>query len=143
MLDEMGKAAKQAVKKIASASTITKNQVLSDLAELLWVERSFVLSNNQIDVEEAQEKGLSPALIDRLTLNADRLKGIADDLQTVAALPDPVGEEFEAQTMPNGLRIAKRRVPLGVLGVIYEARPNVTIDIAGLALKSGNAAIMV
>jgi glutamate-5-semialdehyde dehydrogenase len=142
MLDEMGKAAKQAVKKIASASTIKKNQVLSDLAELLWVERSFVLSNNQIDVEEAQEKGLSPALIDRLTLNADRLKGIADDLQTVAALPDPVGEEFEAQTMPNGLRIAKRRVPLGVLGVIYEARPNVTIDIAGLALKSGNAAIL-
>ncbi len=142
MLVELGNRAKAAAKQLANVSTAQKNQVLTDLADLLWIERSFILANNELDVDSATSSGLSPAMLDRLTLNADRLRGIADDLLTVRDLPDPVGEEFEAQIMPNNLRIAKVRVPLGVLGVIYESRPNVTVDIAGLAIKSGNAAIL-
>ncbi len=93
-------------------------------------------------VADGQAAGLSPALLDRLLLNEKRLAGMAADTRSVAALPDPVGEEFDGRLMPNGLRIARRRTPLGVLGVIYEARPNVTIDIAALSLKTGNAAIL-
>lgn len=142
MLEEMGKTARSAAKVISRASSETKNAFLKDLAELLWIERSFVLANNEIDIEKAQDNGLTAAMIDRLTLNADRLMGIANDLRSVANLDDPVGTIFESKEMPNGLRIAKQRVPLGVLGVIYESRPNVTIDIAGLGVKSGNAVIL-
>jgi glutamate-5-semialdehyde dehydrogenase len=142
MLEEMGKAARSAAREISRASTETKNSFLNDLADLLWVERSFILANNEVDIEKAQENGLSPAMVDRLTLNADRLSGIANDLRSVASLDDPVGTLFDAKEMPNGLKVAKQRVPLGVLGVIYESRPNVTIDIAGLGVKSGNAVIL-
>lgn len=142
MLQEMGRKAKSAAHELARIRTEQKNQVLSDLAELLWIERSYILANNELDVEAAHRSGLSAAMIDRLTLNADRLRGIASDLISVRDLPDPVGEEYEIQKMANNLRIAKIRVPLGVLGVIYESRPNVTIDISGLAIKSGNAVIL-
>jgi glutamate-5-semialdehyde dehydrogenase len=142
MLNEMGQRAKAAARILSRVSSEQKNRLLTDLADLLWVERSFILGNNQKDVEEAHQEGLSEALIDRLTLNADRLMGVAQDLRAVATLPDPIGEVIEAQQLDNGLRILRQRVPLGVLGVIYESRPNVTIDIAGLALKSGNAVIL-
>ncbi|MFN2196689.1 MAG: gamma-glutamyl-phosphate reductase, partial [Anaerolineales bacterium] len=113
MLEEMGKAARSAAREISRASTETKNSFLNDLADLLWVERSFILANNEVDIEKAQENGLSPAMVDRLTLNADRLSGIANDLRSVASLDDPVGTLFDAKEMPNGLKVAKQRVPLG------------------------------
>jgi glutamate-5-semialdehyde dehydrogenase len=101
-----------------------------------------ILEANLQDLAEARNAGFSAAMLDRLMLNQTRLQNIAADLISVARLPDPVGEVFEQQVMPNGLRVHKQRVPLGVLGVIYEARPNVTVDISGLALKSGNTAIL-
>jgi glutamate-5-semialdehyde dehydrogenase len=141
-LIEMGQRAKAAARQLARATTEQKNVALVALADRLWAARADVLAANAIDVEAAQANGLSEALIDRLLLNEKRLEGIAADQRNVATLPDPVGEIFEASTLPNGLKIHKQRVPLGVLGVIYEARPNVTMDVAGLALKTGNAAIL-
>jgi glutamate-5-semialdehyde dehydrogenase len=141
-LIEMGQRAKAAARQLARATTDQKNAALVALADRLWVDRAGVLAANAIDVEAAKANGLSDALIDRLLLNEKRLQGIAADQRNVATLPDPVGEIFEASTLPNGLRIHKQRVPLGVLGVIYEARPNVTMDVAGLALKTGNAVIL-
>jgi glutamate-5-semialdehyde dehydrogenase len=142
MLTSIGIQARQAASALAHTSTEIKNQVLLSIAENLWIQRSYLLSNNQIDIENAQKNSLSDALVDRLTLNADRLKAIAEDLRNVAALLDPIGEVFDQKELTNGLKIQRRRVPLGVLGVIYESRPNVTIDIAGLALKSGNACVL-
>jgi glutamate-5-semialdehyde dehydrogenase len=141
-LIEMGQRAKVAARRLARATTDQKNAALVALADRLWAARADVLAANAFDVAAAQANGLSAALIDRLLLNDKRLAGIAADQRNVATLPDPVGEIFEASTLPNGLRIHKQRVPLGVLGVIYEARPNVTMDVAGLALKTGNAAIL-
>ncbi len=141
-LTEMGQRAKAAARQLARATTDQKNTALVALADRLWAARADVLAANAIDVEAAKANGLSEALIDRLLLNEKRLQGIAADQRNVATLPDPVGEIFEASTLPNGLQIHKQRVPLGVLGVIYEARPNVTMDVAGLALKTGNAVIL-
>jgi glutamate-5-semialdehyde dehydrogenase len=141
-LNEMGQRAKAAARQLARATTEQKNAVLVTLADRLWAARADVLNANAIDIAAAQANGLSAAMIDRLLLNEARLQGIAADQRNVATLPDPVGEIFEAATLPNGLRIHKQRVPLGVLGVIYEARPNVTLDVAGLALKTGNAVIL-
>lgn len=142
MLSEIGNRIKAASEAVRNASPEVKNGFIHALADALWVERSYILSNNQMDVEEAQKSGLSDALIDRLTLNADRIKGIADDLRSVADLPDPVNEVINETSNEVGLLIQRVRVPLGVLGVIYEARPNVTIDIAGLSIKSGNAVVL-
>ncbi len=139
---EMGQRAKAAARQLARATTDQKNAALVALADRLWADRAEILAANAIDVEAAQANGLSAAMIDRLLLNEARLAGIAADQRNVATLPDPVGEIFEASTLPNGLAIHKQRVPLGVLGVIYEARPNVTVDVAGLALKTGNAVIL-
>jgi glutamate-5-semialdehyde dehydrogenase len=141
-LIEMGQRAKAAARQLARATTDQKNAALVALADRLWAARADVLAANAIDVEAAKANGLTEALIDRLLLNEKRLQGIAADQRHVATLPDPVGEIFEASTLPNGLKIHKQRVPLGVLGVIYEARPNVTMDVAGLALKTGNAVIL-
>jgi len=141
-LIEMGQRAKAAARQLARATTGQKNAALTTLADQLLAHCADVLSANAIDVEAAQANSLSAALIDRLLLNEKRLEGIAADQRNVATLPDPVGEIFEASTLPNGLKIHKQRVPIGVLGVIYEARPNVTIDVAGLALKTGNAVIL-
>jgi glutamate-5-semialdehyde dehydrogenase len=141
-LIEMGQRAKAAARQLARATTEQKNAALDVLADQLLAHSAEVLSANEIDIEQAKANGLSDALIDRLLLNEKRLAGIAADQRNVATLPDPVGEIFEASTLPNGLKIHKQRVPLGVLGVIYEARPNVTMDVAGLALKTGNAVIL-
>ncbi len=141
-LAALGQRAKAASRLLARASTAHKNAALHAIADGLQRHQAPILAANALDVADAQAAGLSPAMIDRLLLNEKRLAGMAADTRTVAGLPDPVGQEFDGRVLPNGLRIARRRTPLGVLGVIYEARPNVTIDIAALSLKTGNAAIL-
>jgi glutamate-5-semialdehyde dehydrogenase len=141
-LEEKGKAAKAASRKLAFLSTETKNKALLNIAEALIDKLNEILIANKIDYEKAKASGMSEAMLDRLMLSPSRLDGIAQDTKTVAALPDPVGEVFEMRTLPNGLQISKKRVPLGVIGAIYESRPNVTIDISSLCLKSGNAVIL-
>lgn len=134
--------AKAASRILAQVSAGDKNAALQRAADCLWAERDLILAANQDDLEAARAAGLNPAMLDRLMLNEKRLEGIIADLRRVTELPDPVGEVLDAQTLPNGLRLRKQRVPLGVLGVIYEARPNVTVDVAGLALKAGSAAVL-
>jgi glutamate-5-semialdehyde dehydrogenase len=141
-LEEKGKAAKAASRKLAFLSTETKNKALLNIAEALIDKKDEILAANKIDYDEAKASGMSEAMLDRLMLSPSRLEGIAQDTKTVAALPDPVGEMFDMRTLPNGLQIGKKRVPLGVIGAIYESRPNVTIDISSLCLKSGNAVIL-
>jgi len=141
-LQDLGKRARTAGRQLAGASTEQKNRALHTIAEQLTLREGAILEANEIDVADGRSNGLSEALIDRLLLTPARLSGIAADTRHVASLPDPVGQEFDQETLPNGLRVRRRRTPLGVLGVIYEARPNVTIDVAALALKSGNAAIL-
>lgn len=142
MLIDMGKQARQAAQSLARAETGQKNAALTTLAEQILAQSAMILAANTQDVAESQAAGLAPSLLDRLTLNPARLEGIVSELRQTISLPDPVRETFEQATLPNGLKIHKQRVPLGVIGVIYEARPNVTVDVAGLALKSGNAAIL-
>jgi glutamate-5-semialdehyde dehydrogenase len=139
---EMGVRAKQAARSLARATTAQKNKALTDLAGSLIRCQDEILAANAEDVASARARKVQPYFVDRLTLNEARLQTIAGDTLNVAALPDPVGEQFDHSTLPSGLKLHKRRVPLGVLGVIYEARPNVTIDIAALAIKSGNASIL-
>jgi glutamate-5-semialdehyde dehydrogenase len=139
---EMGQRARSAARQLARATTQQKNAALLGLAEGLLAAAGVILEANQADLAAGEAAGLTPALLDRLLLNEERLEGIARDLRHLANLPDPVGEVFDAARLPNGLRLHKQRVPLGVLGVIYEARPNVTMDVTGLALKTGNAAIL-
>jgi glutamate-5-semialdehyde dehydrogenase len=141
-LKDKGERARHASRRLATLNTTVKNKALKAIAETLMEQEPAILSANDHDVDAGQEAGLSEPMLDRLLLTVHRLEAIANDVLTVAAPPDPVGEMFEAQTLPNGLRIAKRRVPVGVIGVIYESRPNVTIDISALCLKSGNAAIL-
>jgi glutamate-5-semialdehyde dehydrogenase len=141
-LEEKGKAAKAASRKLAFLSTVTKNKALVNIADALIDKLNEILIANKIDYEKAKASGMSEAMLDRLMLSPSRLDGMAQDVKTVAALPDPVGEVFETRTLPNGLQISKKRVPLGVIGAIYESRPNVTIDISSLCLKSGNAVIL-
>ena len=119
-----------------------KDAALRALADALVTRTPEIVSANAIDVERAQGNGTSAAIIDRLTLTAPRIADIAQALRDVAALPDPVGEVIRGYTLPNGLQIRQIRVPMGVVGMIYEARPNVTVDAAGLCLKSGNAALL-
>ncbi|MDH5363981.1 MAG: glutamate-5-semialdehyde dehydrogenase [Dehalococcoidia bacterium] len=141
-LEEKAKAAKAASRKLAFLSTEVKNKALLNVAEALIDKQSEILAANKIDYEEAKASGMSEAMLDRLMLSPSRLEAMSQDVKTVAALPDPVGEVFEMRTLPNGLQIGKKRVPLGVIGAIYESRPNVTIDISSLCLKSGNAVIL-
>jgi len=138
----LGQRAKAASRLLARASAAQKNAALHAIADGLQRSQAEILAANALDLADGQAASLSPALLDRLMLDPSRLAGIAADTRSVAALPDPVGQEFDGRLLPNGLRIARRRTPLGVLGVIYEARPNVTIDIAALSLKTGNAAIL-
>ena len=142
MLEEMGKAAKEASYQLALLSAREKNRVLEKIAEALETQSDEILSVNQLDVDEARKNGLSEALLDRLQLTPARLKNIADDVRQVCNLADPVGQVMDGGLLDSGLRIERRRVPLGVIGVIYEARPNVTVDVAALCLKTGNAAIL-
>jgi glutamate-5-semialdehyde dehydrogenase len=141
-LREKGERARQASRQLAVLDTATKNKALKAIAETIMEREPEILSANDHDIDAGQEAGLSEAYLDRLLLTVQRLEGIAQDVHTVAGLPDPVGETFDARTLPNGLRISKRRVPVGVIGVIYESRPNVTVDISALCLKSGNAVIL-
>ncbi|MHA2938627.1 glutamate-5-semialdehyde dehydrogenase [Vibrio sp. RC27] len=138
----MGKAGKEAAFQLATASTAQKNRALSLIADELEARSEAILAANAIDIELGREAGLTEALLDRLLLNDSRLKGIASDVRNVINLNDPVGSEIDSRVLENGMSLAKRRVPLGVVGVIYEARPNVTIDIAALCLKTGNASIL-
>jgi glutamate-5-semialdehyde dehydrogenase len=141
-LEEKGKAAKAASRKLAFLSTEVKNKALLNIAEALVNKKDEILAANKTDYDEAKASGMSEAMLDRLMLSPSRLEGIAQDTKIVAALPDPVGEVLEMRSLPNGLQISKKRVPLGVIGAIYESRPNVTIDISSLCLKSGNAVIL-
>ncbi len=141
-LNEIGQRARLAARHAARAASEQKRAALLSLAGLLGEYSPEILQANALDLAQASSAGLNTALLDRLTLNPQRLAGMAADLHSLAELPDPVGEVFEAQTLPNGLHVHKQRVPLGVLAVIYEARPNVTIDVAGLAIKTGNAVIL-
>ena len=141
-LKAKGMAAKAAAHKLAFTSTDIKNKALNNVASDLLARKDEILAANKKDTDTAKTGGMGEALLDRLLLNEKRLDGIAADTRSVAALPDAVGEIFDMRTMPNGLQIGKKRVPIGVIGVIYESRPNVTVDIAGLCLKSGNAVIL-
>lgn len=138
----MGKAAKQAAFQLATASTAQKNRALALIADELEANASDILAANAKDIELGRAAGLSDALLDRLLLNEARLIAIAGDVRNVISLSDPVGSEIDSKVLENGMSLSRRRVPLGVVGVIYEARPNVTIDIAALCLKTGNASIL-
>ncbi len=141
-LEEKGKAARAASKRLAFLATEVKNKALLGIADALREKQKEILAANSQDYQEAEASGMSAAMLDRLMLNSSRLEGIANDVRIVAALPDPVGEIIEERTLPNGLQISKKRVPLGVIGTIYESRPNVTVDISVLCLKSGNSVIL-
>jgi len=138
----MGAAAKEAAFHLATASTAQKNQALAIIADELEANADTILAANAKDIQLGREAGLTEALLDRLLLNPARLAGIASDVRNVISLNDPVGSEIDSKVLENGMSLARRRVPLGVVGVIYEARPNVTIDIAALCLKTGNASIL-
>ncbi|MGR5312395.1 glutamate-5-semialdehyde dehydrogenase [Photobacterium damselae] len=141
-LELMGQAAQQAAFELATVATAQKNQALAIIADELEAQEATILAANEKDIAAARESGMSDALIDRLLLTKDRLVGIANDVRNVIKLNDPVGSEIDCRVLENGMRLSRRRVPLGVIGVIYEARPNVTIDIAALCLKTGNASIL-
>ena len=141
-LIKMGKNAKFASRVLATLTSEQKNNALHIIADEIEEQANFVLAQNEQDIADGKAAGLSQAILDRLLLTEKRVKALADDTRSVAELSDPVGSIIEARVLPNGLRLSKRRIPIGVLGVIYEARPNVTIDIAALSLKTGNAAIL-
>ena len=141
-LEIKGKAARTAAHRLAYLSSEVKNKALHTIADNLLAKKNEILKANRLDYKAAEASGMNAAMLDRLMLDASRLESIAQDVRTVAGLPDPVGEVFDMRTLPNGLQIGRKRVPLGVIGAIYESRPNVTIDISVLCLKSGNAIIL-
>jgi glutamate-5-semialdehyde dehydrogenase len=140
-LKQMGQWAKEASYSMAKASSLQKNDALMALADLLNQTETRILEANECDKQSARLNGLSEAIIDRLSLSG-RISGLVEDVRQIARLPDPIGEEFEKTTLANGLRVSKRRTPIGVLGIIYESRPNVTIDVSALSIKTGNCAIL-
>lgn len=141
-LARQAKCAREAWRTLAAADTAIKNDALRRMADCLTGAAGQILAANAADVEAAREKGVSAAFIERLTLNERRIEAMAEGIRAVAGLEDPIGAELDRRVRPNGLLIVKRRVPLGVIGIIYESRPNVTADAAALCLKSGNAAIL-
>ena len=141
-LEEMGKKAKKVSRILGTLGSREKNIGLEEAARALLEGEEEILQANEKDYEKAKENGMSQGLLDRLKLTPGRLQSMADGLLSVAALEDPVGEVLSMKQRPNGLRIGKKRVPLGVIGMIYEARPNVTADAFGLCFKSGNAVIL-
>ena len=142
MLEDMGKQAKAAARILAVAGTDQKNQALAAVAAALRAHTEEILAANREDLENGRQSGLGEALLDRLALSEARIAGMADGMLEVAALPDPIGVIESGSTRPNGMQVLKVRVPLGVIGIIFEARPNVTADAAALCLKSGNAVIL-
>ena len=141
-LFDKGKAAKAASRELRHLSSDVKDRALSNIADALLANQEDVVKANEVDCVAGRAAGLGEAFLDRLLLTPDRLEGIADDVRGVKALPDPVGEMFDMRTLPNGLKVGKVRVPMGVIASIYESRPNVTVDIAVLCLKSGNTCIL-
>jgi glutamate-5-semialdehyde dehydrogenase len=141
-LNRMGVAAKDAAQVLATAPTTQKDAALLAIADALEAEASWILDANAQDIADGRAHGLSDAMLDRLLLNEKRLGALAADVRKVVGLRDPVGEEMEGRLLPNGMRLVKRRIPIGVIGVIYEARPNVTVDVATLCVKTGNASIL-
>lgn len=134
--------ARRASRNLARLPTDAKNKALHNIAKYIQREEQTILASNAEDIEAGKASGLTESMLDRLMLDSSRLASIAEDVKAVAGLPDPIGESFDVSTLPNGLQIGRRRVPLGVIGAIYESRPNVTIDISVLCLKSGNAVIL-
>ena len=141
-LNAMGAAARAAARQLATLTTARKNDALRAIADELEARGNNAIVQYEHDIADARAAGQSAAILDRLLLDEPRLAALAADTRRVAGLPDPVGEELESRLLPNGMRLVRRRTPIGVIGVIYEARPNVTIDIATLCLKTGNAAIL-
>ena len=144
-IDELtakGLAARAAARHLARLSTGVKDRALLNIAAALKTRETEILEANRRDLQSGKEAGLSDAMLERLQLNSERLEGMAADVRTVTSLPDPVGETFDMRTLPNGLQVGRRRVPLGVIGAIYESRPNITVDISVLCFKSGNAVIL-
>ncbi|MFQ5788645.1 MAG: glutamate-5-semialdehyde dehydrogenase [Thermodesulfobacteriota bacterium] len=142
LIDEIAQKAKNASKILAKVSSRSKDEALLAMAGAILSEKSYIIEENRKDLEDAKNKGLAKAFIDRLTLNQNRIKAMAEGLKEIAALHDPVGEVLSMRRRPNGLLVGKMRIPLGVIGIIYESRPNVTADGAGLCLKAGNAVIL-
>ncbi len=142
MITQIGAEARAAAATLATASAEAKENALNAAADALWDQRATIIAANKQDMAFGAEKGLSPAMMDRLMLDEDRIKGMEDGLRAVAGQTDPVGEVAEEWTQPNGLHIQRVRTPIGVIGVIYESRPNVTADAGALCLKSGNAVIL-
>ncbi|MEQ1598668.1 MAG: glutamate-5-semialdehyde dehydrogenase [Methylotenera sp.] len=141
-MQKVGIAARAASRAMAAADTNAKNQALNFIASAILLEKSALLSANKQDCDAAKAAGLDEAMLDRLTLTEKSINAMAEGLQQIAALADPIGEMTDFKYMPSGIQVGKMRVPLGVIGIIYEARPNVTADAAGLCIKSGNAAIL-
>jgi len=141
-LQSLGQQATLASRRLAVLSTEQKNTALMAIADEIEAQAQVILEVNARDIEEARANGASDALLDRLLLTPERVQALADDTRHITELPDPVGKILDERTLPNGMQLLRKRIPIGVLGVIYEARPNVTIDISTLCLKSGNAAIL-
>lgn len=142
MLEQLGQNAAAAKYELQRLTTEEKNRALLLVAEALCKESNIIIRENEKDIRQGEEKGMHPGLLDRLRLDKSRIEAMAEGLRKVAELPDPVGEILETRKRPNGLEITKRRVPIGVIGIIYESRPNVTADAFGLCFKSGNAVIL-
>jgi len=142
LMDSLGRAAVGASRALARATTATKNAALAAAAAEIRKQRTAILEANRSDLQAARERALSDAMMDRLALDEQRVEAMARGIEEVAALSDPIGVVISAWTRPNGLRIERVRVPLGVIGIIYESRPNVTADAGALCLKSGNAVIL-
>lgn len=141
-MQQIGMAARAAAREVARASSLTKNAALQTMADAIRQRSSVLLAANAADIADAKANGLDEVMIDRLSLTANGIESMAHGLEQIAALPDPVGEITDMKRRPSGIQVGKMRVPLGVIGIIYEARPNVTADAAALCLKSGNAAIL-
>lgn len=141
VIEQMGAKAKE-VARVLSVAGSKKDLALNSIADALIEHKDEIIKANNIDIEYGKEIGLTPSLIDRLTLGEDRIKGMADGVRKVSSLPDPIGNVISGNTLPNGLTVTRVKVPLGVIGIIFEARPNVTADAASLCLKAGNAVIL-
>ena len=141
-MQRLGEAAREASRVLAKASTAQKNQALLATAVALDKSRSTLLAANELDMQAGRESGLDDAMLDRLALSSTRIDDMIEGLKQVAALSDPIGEIRDMHFVPSGIQVGKMRVPLGVIGIIYESRPNVTVEAASLCIKSGNATIL-
>ena len=141
-MQNIGIEARKASRAMASADTLQKNNALNAIAKAILREKDVLLAANKLDLDAARANGLEPAMLDRLAISEKTIASMAEGLTQIANLADPIGEMTDFKYMPSGIQIGKMRVPLGVIGIIYEARPNVTVDAAGLCIKSGNAVIL-